>query len=131
MESTFENLQVKERSTPKHSSKGSKGGSDKGELLCSEALQGATGQNPGSASLESLTEKIGTLGLQGHKKNNENLLTYSMEQSPSWEDNQFAASQEFPCILWNLNVHYCIHKCLPPVSILSQLNSVHTPHPTS
>ena len=29
------------------------------------------------------------------------LLTYSMVQSPSWEANWFAASQEIPRILWN------------------------------
>jgi len=28
-------------------------------------------------------------------------LTYSMEQSPSWKANQFSASQEIHCILWN------------------------------
>jgi len=50
-----------------------------------------------------------------------------MEQSPSWEPNQFAASQEIPSILWNPKVHYHIHKCLPTVSMLSQLDSVHTP----
>ena len=33
-----------------------------------------------------------------------------MEQSPSSEANQFSASQEIPCILWNLEVHYCIYK---------------------
>jgi len=59
------------------------------------------------------------------------LLTYSTEQSPSWEANWFAASQEIPRILWNPKVHYCIHKCLPPVSILSQINPVHAPQPTS
>jgi hypothetical protein len=33
------------------------------------------------------------------------LLTYYMEQSPSWEANRFLASQEIPRILWNQNVH--------------------------
>jgi hypothetical protein len=59
------------------------------------------------------------------------LLTYSMEQSPSWEANLSAASQEIPCILLNPKVHYRIHKCSPPVSIMGQLNTVHTLHPTS
>ena len=55
------------------------------------------------------------------------LLTYSMEQITSWEANRFAASQEIPCILWNLKVHYRIHKCPPHAPILSQLNPIHTP----
>ena len=32
-----------------------------------------------------------------------------MEQSPSWEANQFAASQETLQILWDPKVHYRIH----------------------
>jgi hypothetical protein len=36
------------------------------------------------------------------------LATYSMYQSPSWEANQFSATQEIPCILWNTNIHYRI-----------------------
>jgi hypothetical protein len=53
--------------------------------------------------------------------------TYSMEQSPSWKVKLFASSQEIPRILWNPVVHYHIHKCPQPVSILSQLNPVLTP----
>jgi hypothetical protein len=44
------------------------------------------------------------------------LLTYSLEQSPSWEANRFAASQKIPRILGNPKVHYRIHKCPPPFS---------------
>ena len=55
------------------------------------------------------------------------LLTYSMVQSPSWEANWFAASQETPRISRNPKVHYRTHKFPPPVSILGQPNPVHIP----
>jgi len=50
-----------------------------------------------------------------------------MVQSPSWEANWFAASQEIPRIPRDPKVHYRTHKCPPPVSILGQLNPVHIP----
>ena len=55
------------------------------------------------------------------------LDTYSMVQSPSWEANWFAASQEIPRISRNPKVHYRNHKRLPHVSIPSQPNPVHIP----
>ena len=54
-------------------------------------------------------------------------LTYSMAQSPSWEANWFAASQEIPRISRNPKVNYRTHKLPPPVSILGQPNPVHIP----
>ena len=55
------------------------------------------------------------------------LLTYSMVQSPPWEANWFAASQEIPRISRNPKVHYRTHKRPPPVLILGQPHPVHIP----
>ena len=59
--------------------------------------------------------------------NSKHLLTYSMVQSPSWEANWFAASQEIPRISRNPEVLYRTHKRPPPVSILGQPNPVRKP----
>jgi hypothetical protein len=69
MVTTNGKLEVNGSSKPRDSSKGSKDGSSQAELLCSEASQRATGQNSYTENLEGLTEKVRTLGLQGHKKN--------------------------------------------------------------
>ena len=42
-----------------------------------------------------------------------------MVQSPSWEANWFAASQEIPRISRNPKVHHRTHKRPPPVSYTS------------
>ena len=55
------------------------------------------------------------------------LLTYCMVQSPSWEANWSAVSQEIPRISPNPNVHYRTHKPPPTLSILDQPNPVHIP----
>jgi hypothetical protein len=55
------------------------------------------------------------------------ILTYSLVQSPSWEANWLAASQEIPRISRNPKVHYRTNKRSSPVPILGQPNPVHTP----
>ena len=55
------------------------------------------------------------------------LLTYTLEQSPSWEANRFSASQGSALFLLKPKVHYRIHKCPPPVPILSQIDPAHSP----
>ena len=62
-----------------------------------------------------------------HTHTHTHILTYSMVQSPSWEANWFAASQEIPHISRNSKVHYRTHKRPPPVPILGQPNPVHIP----
>ena len=53
------------------------------------------------------------------------LLVYLLSGAESFL--RSSASQEIPRILWNPKVHYRIYKCLPPVTLLSQIDPGHAP----
>ena len=56
-----------------------------------------------------------------------NFTTTSMQQRHSWQGNSSADSQDFPCILWLLKVHYHAHKNMQIIPILSHINPLQCP----
>lgn len=55
----------------------------------------------------------------------------SVEISPSGEASSCVTTLGLPKMLWNPNIYYHVHNNCPLVSVLNQINSVHTPHPKS
>jgi hypothetical protein len=51
-----------------------------------------------------------------------------MEHSPSWEADSHSAGQILS-LLWNPNLYYRVNNSLPLMSIVRQINPVHTFHP--
>jgi len=52
-----------------------------------------------------------------------------MEQNLPRDSNSHSACQEISRLLWNLRVHYHVHKNLPLLPLLSHINNVHIfPH---
>ena len=54
-----------------------------------------------------------------------------MKQNLSLNASSSSAGQEIPCILWNLKIHYYLHKSPMCVSVLSQIDAAHTLPATS
>jgi len=59
------------------------------------------------------------------KKTRNEVWTYSLQHSPSREICISSASQSIPCILQNLNLHYCVNKSPLFVLILRLMKPVY------
>ena len=73
-----------------------------------------------STNLDSICRGILNCGLL-HEVINGPLWSDPMQQW-AWKPITFLASQEIPCTLWDLKVHYCVCNSLPLVTILSQIS---------
>jgi hypothetical protein len=46
-----------------------------------------------------------------------------MKHSPFWEADSNSVSQEIPCLIWNLKIHYRVHNNQPSVNPFHTLQS--------
>jgi len=49
-------------------------------------------------------------GISHYSPYTDTRISNSVEQSPSLEINSHASSKEILCLVWNLKVHYHVHK---------------------
>jgi len=76
---------------------------------------------------DGLCRNVGNYQTWSHAKS---WLTNSMERNPSWETSSSPTSGEMTRIVWNLKVHYRVHKSPLPVLSWAHQLCPH-PHPTS
>jgi hypothetical protein len=73
----------------------------------------------GKESVEKLDSKVGVYVMNKRK------LTNYIEESLFLNSDSSSANKEILCMYWNLKVHCYVHKSLPLVPVLSQINPVH------
>ena len=97
------------------------------EMCCSVTHLWIVQENSLAVMEDTFRLGLGTKRVKfGYKLWSTPTLTYCVQHNP-WEANKFSTSQEIPSISWNLKFHYHIHKCPPPVPVLTQIDPVHAP----